>query len=79
MLNLARLATMLIAVSATKGSSPLSEGLQHIGNACGVFGRIACLDMTLLDDLSELGEFMKTLMAVKMGEAQISRGKTYQV
>ncbi|RYP11996.1 hypothetical protein DL765_007512 [Monosporascus sp. GIB2] len=71
-LNLARLATMIIAVSATKGSS-LSEELRYIGNACGVFGRIACLDKTLLDEGIQLGEFMKKLTTVKMEEIQKPR------
>lgn len=63
---------MVIALSATKGSS-LSEGLRFIGNACSVFGRIACLDITLLDDVIRLGEFMKTLTTIKMEEGQKKR------
>ncbi|KAH8590116.1 hypothetical protein B0O99DRAFT_314658 [Bisporella sp. PMI_857] len=67
--SLVRLATMIIAVSATK-AIPTSEELRHIGMACGVFGRIACLDITLLDEVSELGAFMKKLMSIKMEEIQ---------
>jgi hypothetical protein len=63
---------MIIAVSTTKASSA-SEGLRYIGMACGVFGRIACLDITLLDELSELGAFMKKLMTINMEEFQEPR------
>ncbi|RYP64727.1 hypothetical protein DL770_009139 [Monosporascus sp. CRB-9-2] len=76
-LNLARLATMIIAVSTTKGSS-LSEELRYIGNACGVFGRIACLDITLLDEVIQLGEFMKKLTTIKMEEVQKPRIDLYE-
>ncbi|KAL2273323.1 hypothetical protein FJTKL_04787 [Diaporthe vaccinii] len=69
-LNLVRIATLLIALSEARNSSIMDEGLRHISNACGVFGRIASVDATVLDELIELGQFTKTMTSLLSSNPQ---------
>lgn len=71
-LDLIRIATVIIALSTTKTSSS-SDVLREIGNVWVIFGRVADSDEKMLSVLADLGELMQEVVSITKNCARRSR------